>query len=154
MVGWGHGHGVIMDKHYSIVKSVEPGSYQASSDMHEFYLLPDGKSALMTQYLRSVHDLCTFDICNGLGYINQGAFQEVEVETGKVLFEWRSLDHIDPSESYVRPSTTEISGTGEEPESPWDYFHINSIDKNDAGDYLVSARHTSAIYKMVMSYGD
>jgi hypothetical protein len=148
MVGWGHGHGVIMDKHYRIVKSVEPGSYQASSDMHEFSLLPDGKSALMTQYLRSVHDLCIFGICNGLGYINQGAFQEVEVETGKVLFEWRSLDHIDPSESYVGPSTTEISGTGEEPESPWDYFHINSIDKNDAGDYLVSARHTSAIYKI------
>jgi hypothetical protein len=148
MVGWGHGHGIIMDKHYRIVQSVEPGSYQASSDMHEFFVLPNGKTALMTQYLRSVHDLCKFDICNGLGYINQGAFQEVEVETGKVLFEWRSLNHVDPSESYVGPSSTEISGDGDEPGSPWDYFHINSIDKNDAGDYLVSARHTSAIYKI------
>ena len=148
MAGWGHGHGIIMDKHYRIVKSVEPGSYQASSDMHEFLVLPNGKSALMTQYLRSVHDLCKFDICNGLGYINQGAFQEVDVETGKVLFEWRSLDHIYPSESYVGPSSTETSGNGEEPGSPWDYFHINSIDKNDAGDYLASARHTSAIYKI------
>ena len=148
MVGWGHGHGLIMDKHYRIVKSIEPGSYQASSDMHEFHVLPDGKSALMTQYLRSAHDLCNFDICNGLGYINQGAFQEVEVETGKVIFEWRSLDHVDLTESYVGPSSTEISGNGEEPGSPWDYFHINSIDKNDAGDYLVSARHTSAIYKV------
>lgn len=148
MVGWGHGHGIIMDKHYRIVKSVEPGGYQASSDMHEFHLLPNGKSALMTQYLRSAHDLCNFEICNGLGYINQGAFQEVDVETGNVLFKWQSLDHVGPSESYVGPSTTEISGSGEEPESPWDYFHINSIDKNDAGDYLVSARHTSAIYKI------
>ena len=58
MIGWGHGHGIIMDKHYRIVKSVEPGSYQASSDMHEFKLIHDGKSALMTQYLRSVYDLC------------------------------------------------------------------------------------------------
>lgn len=148
MVGWGHGHGIIMDKHYRIVKSIEPGSYQASSDMHEFHVLPDGKSALMTQYLRSAHDLCDFDICNGLGYINQGAFQEVDVETGNVLFEWRSLDHISTSESYVWPSSSEISGSGEEPGSPWDYFHINSIDKNEAGDYLVSARHTSAIYKI------
>lgn len=148
MVGWGHGHGIIMDKHYRIVKSVEPGSYQASSDMHEFRLINGGKSALMTQYLRSVYDLCAWDLCDGLGYIQQGAFQEVDVDTGEVLFEWHSLDHVDPRESYVGPSTTEISGSGEEPGSPWDYFHINSIDKNEEGDYLVSARHVSAVYKI------
>ena len=148
MIGWGHGHGIIMDKHYRIVKSVEPGSYQASSDMHEFKLLHDGKSALLSQYLRSVYDLCPWNLCDGLGYIQQGAFQEVEVEAGKVLFEWRSLDHVDPLESYVLPSSTEISGSGEHPESPWDYFHINSIDKNKDGDYLISARHVSAVYKV------
>lgn len=148
MIGWGHGHGVIMDKHYRVVKSVEPGSYQASSDMHEFKLIEDGKSALMTQYLRSVYDFCPWDLCDGLGYIQQGAFQEVDVDTGNVNFEWRSLDHVDPSESYVPPSSTEISGSGEDPQSPWDYFHINSIDKNEDGDYLVSARHVSCIYKI------
>lgn len=148
MVGWGHGHGLIMDKHYRIVKSVEPASYQASSDMHEFKLIHDGKSALMTQYLRSVYDLCPWNLCDGLGYVNQGAFQEVDVETGEVIFEWRSLDHVGPEESYVDPSSTEISGSGETPLSPWDYFHINSIDKNDDGDYLISARHVSAVYKI------
>jgi Arylsulfotransferase (ASST) len=147
-VGWGHGHGIIMDKHYRIVKSVEAGSYQAASDMHEFMLLPDGKSALLTQYLRSAADLCQWDICNGLGYIQEGAFQEVDVETGKVLFEWKSLDHIDTAESYVPPDTTEISGNGRDIGLPWDYFHINSVDKNAAGDYLISARHTSGIYKI------
>ena len=135
-----------MDKHYRIVKSVEAGSYQAASDMHEFMLLPDGKSALMTQYLRSAADLCAWDICNGLGYIQEGAFQEVDVETGEVLFEWRSLGHIDTSESYVPPGTTEISGTGRDIGLPWDYFHINSVDKNEDGDYIISARHTSGIY--------
>lgn len=148
MTGWGHGHGVIMDKHYRVVKSVEPGSYQASSDMHEFKVIEDGKSALMTQYLRSVYDLCPWGLCDGLGYIQQGAFQEVDVDSGKVVFEWRSLDHVDPEESYVAPSSTEISGSGEDPQSPWDYFHINSIDKNKDGDYLVSARHVSAVYKV------
>lgn len=137
-----------MDKHYRVVKSVEPASYQASSDMHEFRVIEDGKSALMTQYLRSVYDLCPWNLCDGLGYIQEGAFQEVDVDSGKVLFEWRSLDHVDPSESWVDPGTTEISGSGEQPESPWDYFHINSIDKNADGDYLISARHTSAVYKI------
>ncbi|ETN37206.1 uncharacterized protein HMPREF1541_08196 [Cyphellophora europaea CBS 101466] len=148
MIGWGHGHGVIMDSHYRVVKSIEPsGSYQASSDMHEFRLI-DGDRALMTQYLRSVHDLCDYDLCDGLGYIQQGAFQEIDVETGEVIFEWHSLDHIALDESYVLPSSTEISGSGQEPTSPWDYFHINSIDKNDDGDYLISARHVSAVYKI------
>lgn len=148
MIGWGHGHGIVMDKHYRIVKSVEPGSYQASSDMHEFKLINDGKSALLTQYLRRVYDLCPWELCDGLGYIQEGAFQEVDVDSGKVLFEWASLDHVDPSESYVDPGTTEISGSGEVPRSPWDYFHINSIDKNEDGDYLISARHVSAVYKI------
>ncbi|KIW87636.1 uncharacterized protein Z519_11610 [Cladophialophora bantiana CBS 173.52] len=148
MLGWGHGHGLIMDKHYRIVKSIEPGSYQASSDMHEFRVINDGKQALMTQYLRSVYDMCPWNLCDGFGYIQQGAFQEVDIDSGEVLFEWHSLDHVHPSESWVGPSTTEISGSGEHPDSPWDYFHINSIDKNQDGDYLISARHTSAVYKL------
>ena len=149
MIGWGHGHGVIMDKHYRVVRSVEPsGSYQASSDMHEFMLINEGKTALMTQYLRSAYDLCPWDLCDGMGYIQQGAFQEIDVDSGEVIFEWRSLDYIDPSESYVRPHSTEISGSGENNRSPWDYFHINSIDKNADGDYLISARHVSGIYKV------
>jgi hypothetical protein len=45
------------------------------------------------------------------------------------------------------PSATESSGTGLDPTLPWDYFHINSVDKDDAGDYLISARHTSTVYK-------
>lgn len=30
----------------------------------------------------------------------------------------------------------------------WDYFHMNSLDKNDEGDYLLSSRHTSTIFKI------
>ena len=148
MLGWGHGHGLIMNKHYQIVKSIEPGSYQASSDMHEFKVIHEGRSALMTQYLRRVYDMCPWGLCDGLGYIHQGAFQEVDIESGEVLFEWHSLDHVDPHESWVPPGSTETSGTGEYSDSPWDYFHINSIDKNQDGDYLISARHTSAVYKI------
>ena len=149
MTGWGHGHGIIMDKHYRFVKSVEPsGSYQASSDMHEFNVLPGGKTALMTQYLRSVHNLCQYDLCYGLAYIQQGAFQEIDIETGESLFQWKSLDHVDLDESIVLPASTEISGSGAIQSSPWDYFHINSIDKNADGDYLISARHVSTIYKI------
>lgn len=149
MEGWGHGHGIIMDRHYRTVKSVEPsGSYQASSDMHEFRLIEGGKRALMTQFMRSVHDLSAYNLSDGLAYVQEGCFQEVDVESGDVLFQWRSLEHIALDESYVLPGRTESSGSGEQPSSPWDYFHINSIDKNADGDYLISARHVSAVYKI------
>ena len=79
-----------------------------------------------------------------------GIFQELDVETGELLFEWRSLDHnlTSPMTSYIGPGSTDTSGDGQSPATPWDYFHINTVDKNRDGDYLVSARHTLAVYKL------
>ena len=37
---------------------------------------------------------------------------------------------------------------GSTPTLPWDWFHINAVDQNADGDYLVSARHVSTIYKV------
>jgi hypothetical protein len=142
-----------MDKHYRVVKQIDSSGAGASSDMHEFKLTPysDGTTALMTIYQPRQYDLTVnprFNIRNGLGWIVEGVFQEVEIETGKVVFEWRSLDHVDPSDAWTLPGTTDTSGTGLNEEEPWDYFHINSVDKNKNGDYLISARHVSAIYKI------
>ena len=142
-----------MDQNYNIVKTVESSGSSASSDMHEFKMTPytNGTTALMTVYTPRQYDLTTnprFNVQGGMGWIVEGVFQEVEIDTGRVLFEWRSLDHIDPGLSWTMPGTTDTSGDGLHEQTPWDYFHINSIDKNMDGDYLISARHVSAIYKL------
>lgn len=36
----------------------------------------------------------------------------------------------------------------------WNYFHINSVDKNDDGDYLISARNYAAIFKISGKTGE
>ncbi|KAF2144703.1 uncharacterized protein K452DRAFT_316644 [Aplosporella prunicola CBS 121167] len=146
--GFARGHGIIMDNQYKIVKAVESGGSTAVADMHEFRVLPGGKTAVMTVYQTRQYDLAPFGIDRGMGWIVDSMFQEVDVETGKVLFEWRSLDHLSPSFSYTQAGTTDTSGHGRTAMSPWDYFHINSIDKNAEGDYLISARHMAAIYKI------
>ena len=151
--GFARGLGVIMDKYYRIVKTIESSGAGASSDMHEFKMTPytDGTTVLMTVYQPRQYDLTTnprFNVQNGMGWIVEGVFQEVDIETGTVLFEWRSLDHVDPGLSWTLPGTTDTSGDGLHEQSPWDYFHINSVDKNEDGDYLISARHVSAIYKL------
>ncbi|BAE60645.1 unnamed protein product [Aspergillus oryzae RIB40] len=151
--GYCRGHGVIMDNRYRTVKTVVPGGGMASSDMHEFLPINDGKTALLTVYQQRQFDMSLWNVKTGMGWLMESIFQEVDVETNEVLFEWKSLDHVDPTVSYTYPGHTDTSGTGLDPRSPWDYFHINSIDKNQEGDYLISSRHTSAIYKFPARMG-
>lgn len=71
----------------------------------------------------------------------QGTAQEIDIETGNVIFTWHSLDHVDPKQCFTTPADTGASS-----DSPWDYFHINSIEKDSKGNYLISSRHCSALY--------
>ncbi len=54
------------------------------------------------------------------------------------MWEWHSLGHIEPEESYATPPTE--AGT------PFDYLHIDSLDIDSHGNLLISARNTSALY--------
>jgi hypothetical protein len=75
-----------------------------------------------------------------------GIVQEIDIETGEVLFEWHSLDHIGLEESLYRPSP--------ELETAFDYFHINSIDPTPDGALIISARRTCAVYKVSRKTGE
>ena len=120
----------------------------SSSDMHEFRPINGGKTALMTIYQPRQYDMTKWNVRTGIGWIMDSLFQEVDVESGEVLFQWSPLDHVDPSLGFTLPASTDTSGSALSPYSPWDFFHINSIDKNEDGDYLISSRHTCAIYKL------
>lgn len=151
--GFARGHGTILDKNYRVVKTIDSSGSGVSSDMHEFRMTPhsNGTTVLMTVYQPRHYDLAAnprYRVAGGMGWLVEGVFQEVDIETGKVVFEWRSTDHLDPSLSYTFPGTTDTSGDGLSEDTPWDYFHINSIDKNTDGDYLISARHMAGIYKL------
>ena len=75
-----------------------------------------------------------------------GIAQEVDIETGEVLFEWHSLDHVGVEESHYQPSPALKRG--------FDYFHINSIDLYPDGYLTISARMTSAVYKVDRATGE
>lgn len=64
-----------------------------------------------------------------------------------MLFEWSSLEHVDPSEAFL-PLNPGQAGSGYNSSDAWDYFHINSVDKDDEGNYLISARDANAAYKI------
>lgn len=147
LLGYSRGHGLILNNQYKVVDSVEIGGAHGAADLHEFTLLNGGESALLISYQPVPYDLSAYGVTTGQGWIMDGVFQEINLTTREVLFEWRALDHVSPADSYVLPNTTEVSGTGLSSDSPWDYFHINSVEKSEVtGNYLISVRHTSALY--------
>jgi hypothetical protein len=116
-------------------------------DLHELTVL-DGETTLLTIYQTRPYNLEEYDINAADGWVIDGVFQEVDIKTGNVLFQWRSLDHVPLSASQTPLGLDEMVGDGLTNNSAWDYFHINSVDKNHEGDYLVSSRHASSIYKV------
>lgn len=61
------------------------------------------------------------------------------MDTRDVLFEWRASDHIDINDTYHL-----VRQTGNH-EDPFDWYHMNSIRKDELGNYLISARYTHSI---------
>jgi hypothetical protein len=137
-IGTGQGEGVIVDQSYRTVARVDAGNgYRA--DVHEFLLTPAG-TALITVYNPVQRDLSSVGGPTS-GTVLDSIVQEVDVKSGRVLFEWHSLDHVPLTDTYA-PLL-----------DPFDYFHVNSIDVDLDGDLLVSARNTSAVYKLDRTSG-
>ena len=132
--GGGRGVGMILDERYRTVKRVRMGNgFQA--DSHEFTITPQGTALLNA-----------WDAVNRPeGRVLQSVVQEVDIETGLVLFEWHSAGHIATSETY-RPR--------ESPRTAWDYLHLNSVAVDGEGNFILSARSTNAVYRVARADGE
>jgi hypothetical protein len=121
-LGYSRGHAVIMDNTFNIVKTVQTGGGLPPADQHDFNTLETGATALITVYHQLQYDLSAYNITGGQGWIMEGVFQEVDTMTEEVMFEWHSLDFVDPAASYVLPNTTDVSGDGLTKDTAWDYL--------------------------------
>ena len=128
------GRYAIYDNTYRLIKYVRPGN-NLSGDMHEFKITPRN-TALMTLSHR---------VRVKSRNVLEGAFQEVDIRTGRVLFEWHSVGHVPLTESYYRLPRS--------PDRTYDYFHINTVELDRDGNYLVSSRNTHTIYKISRATG-
>jgi hypothetical protein len=115
-----------------------------NGDHHEFLISPQD-TALITIYNAVPRDLTSVGGSEASVAI-QGIVQELDIQTGEVLFEWRSIDHIALEETYVTPAEDHYPGI--------DYFHLNSIEVEPDNNLLISARETSAVYKIDRNSGD
>jgi Arylsulfotransferase (ASST) len=140
-VGFGEGEDVLLDSSYRRVAAIRAGNgYKA--DLHELRLTPEGAAwidafAPIHINLSAVHGVAA-------GVISDSVVQEIDVKTGLVMWEWHALGHIPAGESNNPPSHSSY---------PWDYVHINSVDPGPAGDVLLSARNTWALYDVDIRSG-
>ena len=128
--------GVIADSSYRQIAVVRAGNgYQP--DLHEFQLTAQN-TAMVTVYDAIRCDLSAFHGPRS-GAVADTLFQEIDLATGLVRYEWHFLDHVPMSSSYY-------SGRSATAASPFDPFHINSVEVQHDGSFLVDARNTWAAY--------
>jgi hypothetical protein len=135
-LGFGQGEDVVMNSRYQTVARVAGGN-GLKADLHDFQIAADGVA-----YITAFNPIrCDLSSVGGSrsGAITDTAIQQIDIKTGLVRWEWHSLDHVAAAESEVEAP----SGP-----TPWDYFHLNSIDPEPDGKILISARSTWAGYQL------
>lgn len=132
--GYGQGEVVVLDHAYREIARVRAANGR-SVDLHALTVTPRG-TALFTCYPDTVQaDLSSIGGPRN-SQVRESIIQEVDIATGRLLFEWRSLQHIP------------VSASREPMGEPYDYLHVNSVQELPDGNLLVSARHTWAVYKL------
>jgi len=120
---------IIAGENYRTIKRIRTRGKGIGTDLHEF-VITRANTALLLGY-RFVNTRS--------GRILDSIVQEVDIGTGRAIYTWSALRHIPLSESVVeRPRDGK----------PWDPFHVNSIAEDSDGNLLVTARHTSTVYRV------
>jgi hypothetical protein len=141
--GLAQGADYIYNDHYKLIATVKAGNGY-SADGHEFLITP-WNTALILAYTTRTADLTSIG-----GPANQtvidGIAQEIDIRTGKVLFQWDSADHVPYSQS-EQPLPGSAS-------TPWDWFHINAVKLDTNGNLLIDARNTWTTYNVSRRTGN
>jgi len=140
-LGFGEGEDIVMNANYQQVATIHGGN-GFHADLHELQIEPNDV-AYITIYNVMRCDLTPVDGARN-GVIIDPAVQELDMKTGLVRWEWNTLDHVGVGESHAPVSTSA---------TPWDWFHLNSIDPEPDGDVLISGRSTWAAYQLEKGSG-
>ena len=131
----------IYDAHYHQLAEVRAGNGD-TADGHEFVITPRN-TALILAYHQATADLTAIGGSARQAVID-GVVQEIDIRTGRVLFQWDSADHVPYAQS-EQPLPAS-------PSTPWDWFHVNAV-KLDGNNLLVDARDTWTTYEISRANG-
>jgi hypothetical protein len=140
--GLATGTDYIYNDRYQQIATVNAGNGY-SADGHEFLITP-WNTALILAYTTATANLTSIGGPADQTVID-GIVQEIDIRTGRVLFQWNSADHVPYSDSeQPLPSS---------PSTPWDWFHVNAVHLDGQGNLLIDARDTWATYDVSLRTG-
>ena len=132
----------IYNDHFQQIAQVNAGNGY-SADGHEFLITP-WNTALVLSYATATANLTSIGGPADQTVID-GIVQEINIKTGRVLFQWNSADHVPYSQS-EQPLPASAS-------TPWDWFHINAVHLARDGNLLIDGRDTWTTYKVSLRSG-
>lgn len=104
-IGLGDGYAHAYDQTYREVYNVAAQNLRVKADIHEFEMTDQG-TALVTAYELVSWDLTPYigtSLTPGATFIKDSIFQEIDLDTNEVLFQWRASDHINMEDSFQPP---------------------------------------------------
>jgi hypothetical protein len=129
----------------NLVAHLKTGAGTAT-DHHDMVSLPGGNRAMITYVQRPGPANLT---ALGAGYFADDSALDNRIQeltpANAVVFDWNSADHFNVNETTFpqrfNPPPSSHGGAV-------DLLHINSIDRQPDGDYIVSARHLDAVFRI------
>lgn len=134
-------YNVIADQSYRIIKRVRSIGRGLITNGHDF-VLTSRNTALVLGSRKLPARLKRYGGPKR-GSIVDDVVQEIDLNTNQAIFSWSAARHIPLSESMAKYPKGGY----------WDPFHLNSVSEDSDGDLLISARHTSTIYKVNRTSG-
>lgn len=135
----------IINQNYKIIKKLS-AKRGFTADVHEF-TITNRNTALFTAVKQVPSDLTSFGGPSD-GYFDNYSIQEVDLETGELLFFWDVLAHVNPADSMISASSATSSN------NIWDCFHVNSVEEGPSNTLLISMRNMWAIYNIDKETGN
>ncbi|KAK3053227.1 hypothetical protein LTR09_005853 [Extremus antarcticus] len=144
---WGHrwGRVTFIDQDYNNftinpdlkINSLDDAN-EGQIDVHEHHMTDDD-TMVVSSYNNTPYDLSPLGGPRD-SWVVDSCFFEVDIATEEVLFEWCALNHVPLKNS--RLMSHNPHGTKN---NPYDWFHINAVQKIGKN-YLISSRHHFAAY--------
>ncbi len=133
---------IMYDASYHKIAEVKAGNgYYA--DWHEFLITPQS-TALITVARVVTANLTSIGGKPDQKVIEDGV-QEVDIKTGKVLFQWTTAGQVPFGDSQLAQPTSAST--------PWDWFHVNAVHLDADGNLLINSRFTWTTYKVSRNTG-
>ena len=126
----------------------------APTDGHEYTLLPNGNVLIVSYKPRYPVDLSSVGGEKVSGTLD-GYIQE-QTPSGKVVWSWSSADHIPLSDTAPRWWKRLLGNPHEnlEGHDQIDIFHLNTVEPYGKDQYVISSRHTDAVFGISRKTGD